>query len=56
MVHVYCLNEDCRCIIHLDDEEHWNFKGTIKCQRCGKEMVVETVNGELKSSRKYETK
>jgi len=56
MVHVFCLNEECRCIIHLDDEKHWNFKGRVKCAKCGAEMEVETENGELKSSRKYGTK
>ena len=56
MVHVFCLNEECRCIIHLDDEKHWSFKGRVKCAKCGAEMEVETENGELKSSRKYGTK
>jgi len=56
MVHVYCLNEKCRHIIHLDSEEHWNFKGKVRCSRCGAELEVEIKNGELKSSKKSKAK
>ncbi len=52
MVHVFCLNEDCRRVIHLGNHEHWNFKGKVKCLKCGKEMEVEIKSGGLKSSRK----
>ena len=56
MVHIYCLNENCRHVIHLDSEEHWNFKGNLTCSRCGAETEVEIENGQLKSSKKSQGK
>ncbi len=56
MVHVFCLDENCRRIIHLDSHEHMNFKGKVICQKCGAEMDVEIKDGELKSSRKSQRK
>jgi len=56
MVHVFCLDEKCRRVIHLDNHEHWNFKGKVKCLKCGAEMNVEIKNGEPTSSRKPEGK
>jgi len=49
MVHIFCLDEKCRRVIHLDDHKYWNFKGKVKCPNCGSEMEVEIENGELKS-------
>ena len=56
MVHVFCLDENCRRVIHLDNHKHWNFKGEVKCLKCGAEMEVEIKNGELRSSRKSKGK
>jgi phage FluMu protein Com len=52
MVHVYCLNEDCRRAIHLLSEKHRNFKGKVKCTRCGQIMEIVIKNGELVSTTK----
>lgn len=54
MVHVFCLNENCRKIIHVDSQEKWNFKGKLRCVKCGAVMEVEIVNGKMKSSKKSE--
>ena len=51
MVHIYCLNEDCRTIIHLDSHSHWDYKGPVKCKKCGAEMEVEIKNGEIVSQK-----
>ena len=56
MVHVFCLDEKCRRVIHLDSHKHWNFRGKVKCLKCGAEMDVEIKDGELKFSRKAEEK
>jgi hypothetical protein len=56
MVHVFCLNEDCRRVLHLGNHKHWSFKGKVKCIKCGAEMNLEIKNGELKSLRKPEGK
>jgi len=56
MVHVFCLNEKCRHVIHLDSEKYWNFKGRVTCSRCGEEMEVEIENGESRSSKKSREK
>lgn len=47
MVHVICMNEDCKTIIHLDDMTHWNYKGKIKCPRCGDIFEIEIKEGIL---------
>ncbi len=52
MVHVFCLEENCRRVIHLDNHKHWNFEGKIKCQKCGTEMEAKIENGQLISCRK----
>jgi len=49
MVHVCCLNEHCRTLIHLDSHSYWNYKGPVKCKKCGVEMEVEIKNGEIVS-------
>jgi hypothetical protein len=56
MVHVFCLDEKCRRVIHLGNRKHWNYMGKVKCLKCGAEMNVEIKNGELMSSRKPEGK
>lgn len=56
MVHIYCSNEKCRRVIHLDDHTHWNFKGEVKCQKCGELMELEVKDGELKRVRVVEKK
>lgn len=53
MVHVFCLNEDCRTVIHLDDPTHWNFEDTVVCSKCGKEIDVIVKNGHLLSTHKH---
>jgi len=52
MVHIYCQNEGCRTIVHLDDAAYWNFKGKIKCEKCGAEAEVEIKNGKVVYPRK----
>jgi len=47
MVHIFCQNGDCRTIIHLDDATHWNYKGKLKCEKCGTVIDVEVRNGEV---------
>lgn len=54
MVHVFCLGEKCRKIIHLDDHKHWNYEGAVVCQRCRTEIKVEIDDGVVKSSKKTE--
>ena len=54
MVHVFCLNEKCRRVFHLGDHTHWDFKGKVKCLRCGEEMELETKNGKIVSCKKCE--
>jgi hypothetical protein len=56
MVHVFCLNEKCRRICHLGDHAHWNYKGKVKCKRCGEVMEVEIKDGELVSAEKSKEK
>jgi len=56
MVHVFCSNERCRRLFHLGDDTHWDFKGKVKCVRCGGEMEVEIKNGRLMSAKKSEGK
>ncbi len=56
MVHVFCRDKKCRRVIHLDTNEYWNFKGKVKCLRCGAEIAVEIKDGELMSSKKTEVK
>jgi DNA replicative helicase MCM subunit Mcm2 (Cdc46/Mcm family) len=34
-------------IIHLDDVKYWNYKGPIKCEKCGTEMDVEIKDGKV---------
>lgn len=51
MVHVFCLKKDCRKIFHLDSQKHWNFKGKVKCEKCGEIVEIEIKNGELISSK-----
>jgi len=41
MVHIFCQNEGCRMIVHLDDAHYWNYKGKVKCEKCGTEAEVE---------------
>lgn len=53
MVHIYCQNEDCRMILHLDDARYWNFKGRVKCEKCGTEVDVEIKDGKVVSARKF---
>jgi hypothetical protein len=38
--------------MHLDSHKHWNFRGKVKCLKCGAEMEVEIKKGELRPSRK----
>jgi hypothetical protein len=52
MVHVYCLTEDCRRAIHLQNKKYWNFKGKVKCRKCGQKMKIELKNGEFVSNSK----
>jgi len=51
MVHVVCLDPECRRAIHLDDPSHWNYEGTIACPRCGATMTVMVRDGKLISFR-----
>jgi len=52
MVHIFCQNEGCRTIVHLDDAHYWNYKGRVKCEKCGKEVEVEIKDGKVVYARK----
>jgi DNA replicative helicase MCM subunit Mcm2 (Cdc46/Mcm family) len=39
-------------IIHLDDAHYWNYKGRIKCEKCGTEVQVEIKEGKVISAKK----
>lgn len=52
MVHIYCQNEGCRMIVHLDDAHYWNYKGRIKCEKRGTEAEVEIKDSKVISARK----
>ena len=45
MVHVICLNKNCKTLIHLDDSSHWDYKGEIKCPKCGEVLELEVKDG-----------
>ncbi len=47
MVHAFCQNQECKTLVHLDDAIYWNFKGEVKCERCGTVNYVEILNGEV---------
>lgn len=47
MVHIYCKNENCRMILHLDDATYWNYKGSVKCEKCGLDLDVEIKDGKV---------
>jgi len=49
MVHVICLNKDCKMLIHLDDPSHWNYRGEIKCPKCGEIFELEVKDGSVVS-------
>ena len=49
MVHIYCLNDACRRAAHLISEEYWNFKGKVKCVRCGYTMEIQIKKGKIVS-------
>jgi phage FluMu protein Com len=49
MVHVICLNKDCKMLIHLDDPSHWNYRGEIKCPKCGEIFELEVKEGSVVS-------
>ena len=53
MVHVFCHNKHCRKIVHLDSQKHWNFKGKVKCEKCGEIVEIEIKNGKLISSKDH---
>jgi hypothetical protein len=48
------LNEDCRKVIHLDDQTHWDFEDTVKCMKCGQEIDVVVKDGHLTSTHKHD--
>jgi len=52
MVHIFCQNEGCRMIVHLDDAHYWNYKGRIKCEKCGTEVEVEIKDGKVVYARR----
>ena len=52
MVHVFCQNKTCKMIIHLDDATYWNFKGEVKCAKCGSVMHSEIRDGQVVSVKK----
>jgi hypothetical protein len=56
LVHVFCTNEECRRVFHLDDNTYLNFKGTVKCIKCGKEFEIEIRKGRVLSSKKTDKK
>jgi hypothetical protein len=47
MVHVFCSEEICRRVIHLNDNTHWDFKGQIKCKNCGTVLELEVKQGHV---------
>jgi hypothetical protein len=49
MVHVCCLREGCRRLIHLDNPSYWNFKGKVTCPSCGAVAEIEVRDGRILS-------
>ena len=49
MVHVFCLNDVCRRVIHLGGRKIWNFNGIIRCRSCGYKMSVDVKNGKIRN-------
>mgnify|MGYP001031566297 CR=1 FL=1 len=55
MVHVFCLDKECRRVLHLESSKYWNFKGKVKCLHCGVDMEIEVKEGKLVSTKAPET-
>jgi len=34
-------------ILHLDDADYWNYKGRVRCEKCGTEVKVEIKDGKV---------
>lgn len=49
MVHVACMDEKCKGVVHLCGPMHWNFKGVVKCPTCGCSMEIEIKEGKVVS-------
>lgn len=47
MVHVFCSEETCRRVIHLNENSHWDFKGQVKCKNCGTVLELEVKQGHV---------
>lgn len=52
-VHVFCLDEKCRRVIHVPDGAYCNFEGEVKCLGCGAMMEVEIEDGVLIRARHH---
>jgi hypothetical protein len=40
--------------MHLNDQTHWDFKGTVKCMKCGQEIDVVVKDGHPISTHKHD--
>lgn len=49
MVHVACMDEKCKRVVHLCSPIHWNFEGVVKCPTCGRSMKIEIKKGKVVS-------
>jgi len=52
MVHAFCVDKGCRTILHLDGSIYWNYKGIVKCQKCGATIEIEIKDGQVVSTKK----
>jgi hypothetical protein len=50
MVHVLCLNGNCRRILHLDNFLHWNYDGEISCPNCECVFMLTVKDGQVASA------
>jgi len=39
-------------MLHLDDATYWNYKGRVKCEKCGAEIEIEIKDGKVVYERK----
>jgi hypothetical protein len=50
LVHVLCINGDCRRMLHLDNFSHWNYDGEITCPSCESTFMLIVKDGQVISA------
>jgi hypothetical protein len=50
MVHVLCVNGNCRRVLHLDNFSHWNYDGEITCPNCECIFMLTVKDGQVASA------